>query len=369
MAWAEKLPSGRWRGSYRDAFGKTRSAGTYRHKAEAVRRANARELEVRRTLVRDADAHRRTWGDWCAEWWPSRPVQPGTLKRDESRRDVHLLPKWEHVPLGAITRHDVKAWAGELRTKVGPSTVQRIIHLFSASLNAAVDAEILAANPAARIKLPPPPPARERWLTPEEYWAVVEQLPTTDDQLIAHVLAQTGLRFGELAGLHWNRVDLDRGVVAVVEVFDEEVGDIKAQPKGKRRRDVPVPGWVADLLAARERPSGACPVPHRSGRCGSPLVFSGPAGGVLWRSNWDTVFRGAVRAAGIEAATIHDLRHTYGSWLVQRGVPLVEVARLMGHLSTATTQRYAHLAPRDDSSVLDALPAPRLLHEDDPLPR
>jgi integrase len=368
MAWSEKQRSGKYAGKYRDAFGKVRSAGTFTHKAQAVREAGKAELDSRRSLQRNPDAHKRTWDSWCAEWWESRTVEPGTLARDANRRDVHLIPKWSGVQLGAITRHDVKSWAADLgRTKLSPATVQRIVHLFSASLNAAVDAEILVANPAARIKLPPAPPTKNRYLTHDEYAAILDQLPTADDRLLVQFLTHTGVRFGEMAGLHWHRLDLKRQQVTIVDVFDEKQGQIKGYPKGKRTRVVPLPDELVTALATRPRTSGPCPVPHRKGICRSGLVFGTTAGTVLQRSNWATVFRNAVKnvnlgtddePVALEHATIHDLRHTYASWLIQAGVPLAEVGRLLGHVSSATTEQYAHLAETDSSAILRALRRP-----------
>src|SRR5205085_8529971 len=91
--------------------------------------------------------------------------------------------------------------------------------------------------------------------------AVVDELPTRRDQLVAYVLAYTGLRWGEMAGLHHNRLDLERGLLRVVETFDERNGQIQPHPKGKRARDVPVPGWLVELLAQ-------LPTPKRGERCG-----------------------------------------------------------------------------------------------------
>ncbi|KQY58363.1 hypothetical protein ASD11_01465 [Aeromicrobium sp. Root495] len=368
MAWPEKQRSGRWAGKYRDSQGVVRSAGTFKHRAEALREAGKKEVDTRRSLQRNPDAHKRTWDSWCTEWWESRTVEPGTLARDANRRDVHLIPKWTGIPLGQITRQDVKSWAADLgRTKLSAATVQRIVHLFSASLNAAVDAEILVANPAARIKLPPVTPTKNRYLTHDEYQAILEQLPTDDDELLVQFLTHTGMRFGELAGLHWHRLDLKRQQVTVVDVFDEVQGEIKAYPKGKRARVVPLPDDLVVELAKKKRTAGPCPVSHRTGICRSGLVFTTTAGTVVHRSNWATVFRAAVANANLgtdeepvalEHATIHDLRHTYASWLIQNGVSLADVGKLLGHVSPSTTQQYAHLAETDRSAILRALRPP-----------
>lgn len=277
------------------------------------------------------------------------------------------------MQLGQITRHDIKAWAAELRRSGGMNgrplanaSVQRVVHLFSASLNAAVDAEILVANPAARIKLPPSPPTKDRFLEREEYDAIIEQLPTVEDQLIMHVLTFTGLRIGEVAGLRWGRVSLDLGRLTVTETFDDEISSFKPYPKGRRSRTVPVDAWLVDLL---------CELKYdKRGRPGD-LVFARKDGSPLRRSNWDNVFRRAVgevrlwsgdQMVPLEPVTIHDLRHTFCSWLAQAGVSLARIGVLAGHESPITTQRYAHLQPTNDDEIHAALgrpsgrPAPRL---------
>lgn len=364
MAWSEKLPSGRYRGLYRDALGKKRSVGeTFTHKARAERAAAALEGKARRSMYGDPDAARRTWGEWCDEWWPTRGVAPSTLRVDTGRRAVHLDPRWRDVPIGSIRRHDVKEWAAAMvRRGVGASTAQRAVHLLSASLVGAVDAEVIDANPAARITLPKGGQAQERFLTKEEFAAVVDELPSTGDQLVARTLAYTGLRWGEMAGLHHNRLDLERGVVRVVETFDEKNGQVQPYPKGKRVRDVPLPGWLVEQLAALPSPgrSARCGLTHTQGTCRSSLVLTTASGTVMRNSNWADTWRGAVERAGVGHCRPHDLRHTYASWLIQAGVPLAEVGRLLGHVSTATTQKYAHLADTPTDAVLAALGAPAM---------
>lgn len=359
MAWSEKLPSGRYRGVYRDGAGRRRSAGVFSHKAKAEREAGALEVEARKHRWRDPEAYKRPWSEWADEWLRGRQVEASSAQTDASRRRKHLDPRWADVPIGSITRHDVKVWAADMRAAgVGASTVQRAVHLFSASLNAAVDAEVLPANPAARIKLDKGAQAAERFLTHEEYDAIHEQLPSTGDQLVVDLLTHTGLRWGEMAGLHWSRVDLGRGVIRVVETFDHVSNRMKPYPKGKRSRDVPIAEELHAVLAERRRALGAgssCEVTHTAGICRSGLVVTTGGGRPLRNSNWSPTWRAAVEHAGVGHVRIHDLRHTYASWLLQAGIPLAEVGRLMGHVSTATTAKYAHLAELPSQAVLAAL--------------
>lgn len=359
MAWTEKLPSGKHRGLYRDAAGRRRSVGTFPHKAAAMRAAAAKEIEVRRRLRDDPDAHKKLWGVWVEEWWPTRGVEPSTERTDRGRLEKHLKPRWEGVQLGAIRRYDVKRWVADLlRGGMSPSTAQRCVHLLSASLVAAVDAEILDGNPAARIDVAKGGQKVERFLTHAEFDAVLEQMSTDDERLVAEFLAYTGLRWGEMAGLHAHRVDLARAQVWVVETYDEKSSQIKAYPKGEAARSVPLTASLVEQLKTRlaDRPTGPCGVDHRLGDCRHRLVFTSPRGSVLSNSNYaNRVWLPALLDAKVERARLHDLRHTYASWLLQAGVSLAEVGQLLGHKVAATTQRYAHLGEVRHDSVLAAL--------------
>lgn len=359
MAWTEKLPSGKYRGVYRDTHGKRRSAGTFPHKAAALRAANTAEVAVRKSTRRDPDAWRQPWEQWAERWWKARTVAPSTAKADEVRKRLHLEPRWTGVPIGEITRYDVKEWVADLRADgCSPELVRRIIHLFSASMVAAMDAEVIEYNPAARLKLEGGQRAGERYLTREEYEAVREQLPTTGDQLVADLLVYTGMRWGEMAGLHWNRVNLLQRQIRVAETHDEVDGTIKAYPKGKRIRDVPLTDDLAKALGKAGGRDG-CGVPHAVGACRSSLVVTTERGRALRNSNWSDVWRDSVERANVGHVRIHDLRHTYASWLLQDGISLAEVGRLLGHQSTQTTARYAHLSETPWDDVRAALAKPK----------
>lgn len=363
MAWSERRVNGRYRGGYRDATGATHYVrGTFTHKAAAQRAAAALEDKARRRLAGDPDAHKRTWAEWQVEWMESRVSEASTRRVDESRIKNHLGPRWNAVKLGAISRHDVKEWAAAMR-RDGKSAelVRRCVDLFSASLNAAMDAEIIEANPAARITLERGQQAQERFLTREEFVALVANLPSPRDQLVVKMLANTGLRWSELAGLHWNRVDLGRGTLRVVETWDEAAEQMKSYPKSRHVRDVPIPPWLVAELRKLPVTIGGCGHDHAAGECRSGLVFTTRFNNVLRHTKWSRVWRTAVEDAEIGHTRIHDLRHTYASWLLQAGVPLAEVGRLLGHVSTQTTQKYAHLAEVPSAAVAAALPAPNVL--------
>lgn len=341
MAYTEILPSGKYRGIYLLRDGSRRSAGTFPHKRAAQKAADAAEVEARSLKWRDPRAGLRTWGEWHEEWWASRAVEPGTLSRDRSAINKHMMPKWGDVPLADITRFAVKAWAAELaKSGLAVSTVRRHIYVFSASLAAAMDAEVIDYNPAFKIDVVGGHEELRRYLKGVELQRLLAQF---DGVHLAMMTTQvgTGLRWGELAGLQIHRVDLERDVVRVAEVWDDVGHRLKPYPKGKRPREVPIPEWVKPLLTEQ--------VAART----EGFVFLAPAGGVVSYQNFrNRVWVPAAEAAQVAGAKNHDLRHTYASMLIQNGVPLAVVGQLLGHRSAQTTARYADLEGLPSDPIL-----------------
>ncbi len=189
-----------------------------------------------------------------------------------------------------------------------------------------------------RIRLEKEPQGRLRYLDRErgEHVRLLDAVTASRNPDLADLVVMalyTGARRSELFGLTWERVDRSRGVIR----FEET--------KGGRRREVPYGKRVEEVLARRQRGSGR--------------VFAS--------SNWNTyrsAFERALHHAKLDDFKFHDLRHTYASWLVQAGRPILEVKDLLGHASLTMTMRYAHLAPerlRAAVAVLDddvTAPAP-----------
>lgn len=332
MAWTQQIESGSWRGLYRGPDGKTRHVGVHAHKEKALARAMDEEEKANLPGWRDPRAGFRPWGDWVDEWWPTRSASAGTISRDKSPLEKHLRPHWNDTPLASITKHDVKAFAAHLRREgLAESSVKRYISILSASLSAAQDKGIITSNPAFKLKLPDGEVDVMRFLTRKQVKAILAELDG-DDKAIVAVLVGCGLRWGEMAGLQSKRVDKERRMIRVAEVWNSREGKLKRYPKGRKAREVPLPDWVAELL------------PDRKG-----LLFPG-----IDIDNW----RKRVWNELDLDARIHDLRHTYASWLIQSGISLAEVGRLLGHVDPKTTQRYAHLAEVPTKEVLDAVGDP-----------
>ena len=188
----------------------------------------------------------------------------------------------------------------------------------------------LAAIPHPRADLPPPralPDADEARLA-----AAIRGLPLPWRTLFTLTL-DIGLRAGEVTALRVRDLEWSAGAEGV-----------RVLGKGGRWREVPLlPGMASRPLLRR----------LVQGKPGEAFVFPGRAGGRLTVRAVEKRFAALCETAGV-AAVPHDLRHTCATRLVNRGVDILAVQRLLGHSSVQTTQRYGRLGDREYRRALEA---------------
>ncbi|WP_338867961.1 tyrosine-type recombinase/integrase [Myxococcus stipitatus] len=236
---------------------------------------------------------------------------------------------------------------GEPRT-LSKKFINNVLSTFSKLLAVAVEQKVIRAAPYVKPfgKLPKP---GFDFLTFEEAERLIDAAESEWRTLIL-VAIKAGLREGELVGLQWGDLDLQRRKLQVRRTAWRGVEDL---PKGGRERTVDLPASAVEALKAHR---------HLRGR----YVFCQDDGAPLTEGLMKWPLRRALQRAGIlrEAGRIgwHDLRHTYASHLAMRGVPMKVIQELMGHADLSTTMRYAHLAPGARESAVQQLdqPAPHL---------
>jgi len=194
-------------------------------------------------------------------------------------------------------------------------------------------------NPVDQVKKPKYDNRRMRFLTVEEASALLEELATRS--ITAHDMAllslHAGLRFGEIAALQWQDVDLQRGILTLRDTKNAET------------RSAFMSGAVKAML--ERRPKGKP----------SDYVFQSKKGGRIKKIS-HAFFR-AVDALGLndgvkdrrQEVCFHSLRHTHASWLIERGANLYAVKEILGHKDFSTTSRYSHLGENTLKSAIESL--------------
>ncbi len=256
-----------------------------------------------------------------------------SLDEDESVAK-HLKVKFgEQTPLAEITASRISAYKA---SRLAVEKSRRGAALSAASINrplallrhllrlAHEEWEVLPAVP--RIRLEKEAQGRLRWLTPEEATKLLTKCREQKNPFLVDLVEltlYTGMRQGELLEPTWGRVDRSRGVV-LLEIT-----------KSSQRREVPLNG-PADAVLAR--------------RASDAQVF-GTQSWDGFRKSWEA----ALEASQLGNFHFHDLRHTFASRAVQRGVTLPELKELLGHATLAMVMRYAHLAPEQLRSAVSRL--------------
>jgi integrase len=213
-----------------------------------------------------------------------------------------------------------------LKKGISPVTVNIETRALKAALNTAVRWKLLEANPFARAKQLRVPRKLPVYFSQDDFkkLVLVVEEPWFKELIVFSV--GTGMRQGEVLSLRWNSVDLDRKVIHI-----ESAATFRTKQGG--RRTIPISDLVWSMLS-RKRHHPSC-----------DLIFHF-RGRKISESYLTHRFKKAVRLAKLnEDLHWHSLRHTHASWLVQAGVSLYEVQKLLGHSSPTVTEVYSHLQP------------------------
>jgi integrase len=237
-------------------------------------------------------------------------------------RDEQMLKHLEEFfgterQLAEITAADIEGFKLRRKAKVSGSTVNRELALLKRMFNLAISWDLfLDLNPFRKVKFFREVNFGLRVVTPEEEEKLLRHASPYVQDIIRFAL-NTGLRIGEIFGLQWANVDLERDILNVFA------------PKTQKSRAVPINGEARKVLEY-----------WALGRR-NEFVFYNPETGAPF-VDLKAGFGLACRKSGIEGVTWHTLRHTFASRLVGRGVDIVTVQQLLGHSTITVTMRYTH---------------------------
>lgn len=262
----------------------------------------------------------------------SKEVSPAWLQiyRTWGNNFVKFLK--QHYPeiryISQITRKSVDdyiTWLkdGGLGHPLKQETLNKNLFFVKSLLYRAVDWSYLEFNPAARIKKIPVTDARPpRELTKEEFRGIIAKAEEPFKTLFLAYVG-TGLRKTALLNLKWEDLDLRNKIVRSWSLPGRLT-------KTRKSQAIPMPSWLVPVLQKNLARDDEYPFRKRNG-------------GVYQNNELNQRLRGAARRAGVKDwknLHLHDLRHTYGRWLIESGVDVRAVQELYGHNSIDTTFLY-----------------------------
>ncbi|WP_419809187.1 tyrosine-type recombinase/integrase [Sphingomonas sp.] len=251
-------------------------------------------------------------------------VKASTAKEYRRAIQLYILPAFGTMHVADVTRSQIHAFHQKMKNK--PTQANRTLEILSKMFNLAEEWEYRApnTNPRKGIKKYPET-KRERFLSAAELERVGEVLAEMEDDRIempsaiaaVRLLMFTGCRLNEIMMLDWRHVDLK---AALLRLPDSKTG----------AKNVQLGAAAVAVLRSITRIED------------NPWVLTGKLdGGRL--TDLQPFWQRVRSRAGLNDARIHDLRHTFASIAVADGMPLYSVGKLLGHASTQTTARYAHL--------------------------
>ncbi len=289
-----------------------------------------------------------TVGQYLSSWFdddvkPNR--SPRTAERYEGLIRLHLKPRIGRFKLQALAPAHVQAMLGDMvRDEVSADTRKKALATLKTALSRALKLRLVVHNPCDGVETPKVSRRDIHPLTAEQTANLFEKATGHRLGPIFTVAATTGLRQGELFGLHWSDLNLAEGVLTVRRTLEECEGRLRLkEPKSKAgRRAVMLSAITVDALKRRQAQAEA------EGLESCDLVFPDTVGGFLRRSNFARkVWHPLRKASGIpETVCFHDLRHTHASLLLSQNVHPKVVQERLGHSDISLTlNTYSHLLP------------------------
>lgn len=283
------------------------------------------------------------WLDRCER----ERVKPRTYSRYKGLIVQHILPELGDTQIDDLGRRQISEFLtahqadGNLRGEaLSATSTNLMLTVLNAAFTYACDMDLLPANPCDRIRRVPGPPSRVEAFTREEQRRLEEAIAVSEDRRLfgIRLCLYTGLRIGELLGLEWQDVDMEKGILHIQKtVYREKNAEGEWQlfvdrPKtAASERMVPLPGYLAEDLRI-----------YRRGARSEFVIENKKAERMSIRS-YQYLFERLTEKAGVRKLNFHALRHTFATRALECGMDIKTLSELMGHKNaTITLNRYAH---------------------------
>ncbi len=363
---------------------KAKRIGTDRKAAEQVKRVLEAKLALGEMgVLADEETSVATFESYAKRWleqYAEVECKRSTQRSYEQLLRIHVTPRFGQKRLTEITREAVKQFASDLsrqrvidkktgadKPKFSRNSLRLILGALRSVLNGAIEDGLIQANPAAKIgrfARSERPARRATAMTrreSERFLAAVQEV-CPDWYPFFLTALRAGLRRGELIALKWGHIrfgESEQSPDRYIWVQENWVCDEFTSPKSKKSRRVDLSRQLRRVLLDRHDQRLAQAKAEGRTSIAEELVFPSQAGTPLKPDNMAVRYmQPALTRAGLGKFTPHDLRHTYGSLLIQDGASLVYVKEQMGHSSIQiTVDTYGHLVPGADISWADRLDA------------
>lgn len=302
-----------------------------------------------------------TLGTYLEHWletYAQPNLAPSTYASYERIIRKHIIAELGRVALEKLVPMQIQSYYSKRLQNgrrdgqggLSARTVQYHHRVLREALQHAVKWQILVRNPADACEAPRPSRPEMTVLDDAGVGRMLGEIQEHYDRDLLITAVFTGMRQGELLGLRWQDVDLDRAMIRVQQTvgFIPKLGFVFREPKTKKsRRQIDLPSWVVEAL--KRRKTQVAKDKLASGEAyakGLNLVFCTPEGKPLDPSGLTRRFKTVAKKIDSPKLRFHDLRHTHATMLLIQGVHPKVVQERLGHESiNITLDIYSHVLP------------------------
>lgn len=286
-----------------------------------------------------------TFEDFASEFLVWSQNNKRSFKRDEQL--VENLMRWfRHYRLSSIHPADVERFKAErkqekrrgshgtLNRQISNATVNREVACLKRMFNLAMQWGKALRNPVNAVRFLQEPPKKERYVTPIEARRLIDAAYETMKPVLICAF-NTGMRLQEILSMQWPQVDLYDPPRQLIG-GGLHYGHIELlNTKNGKKRIVPINRDLWQVLVDLKRKN----------KYGCHDVFQSSNGRRF--SNINDQLKNLIKRAGVEPATFHDFRHSWASWMSERGEDIYTIMEIGGWSSLAVLQRYLHRSKRN----------------------
>jgi integrase len=304
------------------------------------------------------------------QWEAASVISAKTAERYRELVENQIVPHIGDKTLQKLKPADIENWHTALRTNgrkdgkggVSARTIGHAHRVLSKALRQAARHDLVAKNVAAEEGAPKVDADEVVILTDDQIAELLTKLAGRAIYSRVIVALFTGARRGELLALRWSNTDLETKVIQIREALEETKANgirFKRAKTKNGRRDITLPDIVVDALREHRRQQLELRMALGLGKLADdalvfPALDLGPQSPRAFSGDWAD----AAERIGMGDITLHALRHTHASQLIDAGVDVVTISKRLGHASpNITLQIYAHLFRKRDDKAADAINA------------
>ena len=300
--------------------------------------------------------------EWL-ETYEKEHIKARTYSRYRGLITEHISPALGGQEITELNRREIQDFLsrqkaeGNLRNgggKLSATSANLMLTVLNLAFEYACDMEMIGQNPCERIRRAREETKKVEAFTKDEQRSIEKSIFESDDPRLFGVLLclYTGVRIGELLGLEWDDIDLERGLLRINKTVyrdRDETGEwrlVVDKPKTTSSdRVIPLPSYITQMLSERKKASNGI------------YVIENKKGERMSIRSYQYLFERLTERAGVRKLNFHALRHTFATRAIECGMDIKTLSEILGHKNASITlNRYAHSMMDTKIEMMNRLP-------------